>query len=205
MQRVLITAFEPFNGETINPSLETARAVDGMDFPDIEVDVIELPVERFQAPDMAIAHIRMTKPDAVLMLGEAGRRSRITPERVAVNLDDFTIPDNGGHQPRDEPIVRGGPVGYFSTLPLAAMVNQLECARIPAKISNSAGLYLCNRLFYSVMHAIAVEELPVRAGFVHLPYLHEQVVSKRQDMPSLSRETMAQAVRIMVQTSLQEC
>ena len=204
MKKLLLTAFEPFNGEIINPSLEIARAIERMGFLGAQVEVVELPVA-LQASEITIQHINQSKPDVVLMLGEAGRRLGVTPERVAINLDDFPIPDSAGNQPQSEPIIAQGPVGYFSSLPLDAIVTQLKAAHIPAQISNSAGLYLCNRLFYSVMHQIATEQWPVRAGFIHLPYLHEQTVNKRLEMPSLSRETLIEAVRIAIEVSLREC
>ncbi len=205
MKKLLLTAFEPFGGEIINPSLEIARVIQNMHFAHAHVEVVELPVARFQATEIAIRCMRRAKPDVVLMLGEAGSRLGITPERVAINLDDFPIPDKEGNQPQGEPIITQGPVGYFSTLPLDKIVTQLKIAHIPAKISNSAGLYLCNRLFYSVMHWVTLEQLPIRAGFIHLPYLHEQTVNKSLDVPSLSRETMTEAVRIAIEMSLQAC
>jgi len=204
MKKLLLSAFEPFGGESINPSLEVARVIKGMHFAHAQIDVIELPVARFQAIDIVLNHMRTIKPDIVLMLGEAGKRSQVTPERVAINLDDFRIPDNTGDQPRGKAIVEDGPVGYFSTLPITAIAAQLKEAHIPAKISNSAGLHLCNRLFYSVMHHITVDNLPIRAGFMHLPYLHEQAVNKHHDVASMSRETMTEAVRIAINVSLQE-
>ena len=205
-KKLLLTAFEPFDGETLNPSLEVARALAVAQCAGAHIDVVELPVERFRAIDMALDHLRHATPDVVIMLGEAGRRFRVTPERVAINIDDFSIPDNAGQQPKGEPIIADGPVGYFSALPIYEIVNQLLKAHIPAAISNSAGTYLCNRLFYSVMHCIAVEQLPIIPGFIHLPYMHAQTVKKRLEFPSLSRDTMIDAVRIAIEVSLHaEC
>jgi pyroglutamyl-peptidase len=201
-KKLLLTAFEPFDDEALNPSLEVARALAGVQCAGAHIDVIELPVERFRAIDLALDYLRHQAPDVVIMLGEAGRRFRVTPERVAINTDDFSIPDNAGHQPKGEPIIAGGPVGYFSALPIYEIVNQLRKAHIPAAISNSAGTYLCNRLFYSVMHCIAVEQWPIIAGFIHLPYMHEQTVNKRLEFPSLSRDTIIDAVRRAIAVSL---
>jgi pyroglutamyl-peptidase len=201
-KRLLLTAFEPFGGETLNPSLEVVREIERQSWDGAHLDIIELPVERFHAIDMAVNYLRREVPDVVIMLGEAGRRFRVTPERVAINMDDFSIPDNAGHQPQGEPIIADGPVGYFSALPIYAIVEQLRQAHIPAAISNSAGTYLCNRLFYSVMHCIAVAQLPITAGFIHLPYMHEQTVNKRLDFPSLSCDTLVAAVRIAIDVSL---
>lgn len=202
MKRVLLTAFESFAGEGINPSLEAARQIEKIDFPDALVRVAELPVDRYRAVEIAIGLIRASRPDIVIMLGQAGGRYRINPERIAVNVDDFRIPDNVGNQPVDEPIIEGGPVGYFSTLPIRAIADRINRAHIPAAISNSAGAYLCNRLFYSVMHAISIEVLPTRAGFIHVPYLHDQAIDKYPDVPSLSRESLVEAVRLAIEVTL---
>jgi pyroglutamyl-peptidase len=202
VKRLLLTAFEPFGGESINPSLDTARQMEKVDFPNAIVRVAELPVDRFRAVDIALELIRAGRPDIVIMLGEAGARYRVNPERVAINVDDFRIPDNAGNQPRDEPIIEGGPVGYFSTLPIRAIADRISKAHIPAAISNSAGAHLCNRLFYSVMHTISVEGLPSKAGFIHLPYLHDQAINKYPDVPSLSREALVEAVRLAIEVSL---
>jgi pyroglutamyl-peptidase len=203
LKKLLLTAFEPFAGESINPSIEAARQMEKIDFADTVVQVAELPVDRFRAVDMILELIRSVQPDIVMMLGEAGGRYRVNPERVAINVDDFRIADNVGNQPRDEPIVEGGPVAYFSTLPIRAITDRIIKAHIPAAISNSAGSYLCNRLFYSVMHAIDIDRLPVIAGFIHLPHVHDQAMSKHPDVPSLSRESIVEAVRLAIEVSVE--
>jgi pyroglutamyl-peptidase len=202
MKTLLLTAFEPFAGESINASLEAARQMHKIDFRDATVRVAELPVDRFRAVELALDLLRAISPDVVIMLGEAGARFRINPERVAINVDHFRIPDNAGNQPQDERIVEGGPVGYFSTLPIHAITQRIIEAHIPAAISNSAGTYLCNRVFYSVMHAINCERMPTTAGFIHVPYLHDQAVTKYPDVPSLSRESIVEAVRLAIEVSL---
>jgi pyroglutamyl-peptidase len=202
LNKLLLTAFEPFAGEGINSSLETARAMKQIQFPDALVRVVELPVDRFRAVALALGLLREERPDVMILLGEAGGRYRITPERIAINVDDFRIPDNAGNQPSDEPIIEGGPVAYFSTLPIRAITNRLNKAHIPAAISNTAGAYLCNRLFYSVMHSISVEAMSTAAGFIHMPYLHNQAIDKYPDVPSLSRESLVEAVRLAIEVSL---
>lgn len=203
MKQVLLTAFEPFDGETINPSLEVARAIEKLEVAvAARVQTLVLPVERYKAIDLTLDRLNKITPDVVIMLGEAGRRFRVTPERVAINVDDFRIADNAGNQPRGEPIVDDAPVGYFSTLPIYEIVARIKAAQIPAAISDSAGTYLCNRLFYCVMHAIAEAELPTRAGFIHLPYLHEQTLEKRLDFPSLSKASLVEAVRLAIEASV---
>jgi pyroglutamyl-peptidase len=202
MKRVLLTAFEPFGGESLNPSLETARRIENVTFPDGQVIVAGLPVDRYKAIEAALGLIHERHPDIVIMLGQAGGRYRINPERVAINVDDFRIPDNAGNQPKDESIIEDGPVGYFSTLPIRAIADRISKANIPAAISNSAGAHLCNRLFYCVMHTINVESLSTKAGFIHLPYLHDQAINKYPDVPSLSRESIVEAVRLAIEVSL---
>ena len=135
-----------------------------------------------------------------MMLGTAKGRFCITPERVAINMDHFDIPDNAGNQPQGSPIISDGPVGYFSSLPVDTLVTRLKEAHIPAAISNTAGLYLCNQLFYSVMHCITANQMSTRAGFIHLPYLDEQTVNEKQPFPGMSRETMMKAVHIAIET-----
>jgi pyroglutamyl-peptidase len=201
-KQILLTAFEPFGGEAANPSIEAARQMTGVDFPGTSLTVLELPVDRHRAIEAASERLRALRPDAVIMLGLAMARYRITPERVAINVDDFRIPDNVGNQPAGEPIIEGGPVGYLSTLPIRAITDRLLRARIPAAISNSAGTYLCNRLFYCMMHLIAIEQMPTVAGFIHLPYMHEQALDKQPDVPSLARETIVEGVRLAVEVTL---
>ena len=203
MKKLLLTAFEPFNGETINPSLETARVIAKVDFPDAQIDILELPVDRFRAIEITLNRIRNSMPDVVMMLGEGSRRFRINPERVAINVDDFRIPDNSGNQPKGELIIEGAPAAYFSTLPIYEIVERLQKAKIPTAISNTAGTYLCNRIFYSVMHFLAVEKLNTKAGFIHLPYIHEQTIDKPIDFPSLSLFSVVEGVRMAIKTSLE--
>jgi pyroglutamyl-peptidase len=198
VKKILLTAFEPFGGETINPSQEVVRSIGRLSFDGLQIETCELPVERFKAIALALERIRRFEPDVVIMLGEAGGRSCITPERMAVNMDDFRIPDNAGYQPKRDPIVVGGPMEYFSTLPVDGIVEQLTQAHIHAALSNDAGHFLCNRLFYCVMHTIATEALPMSAGFIHLPYLPEQVINKKPETPSMPLETMVHALALII-------
>jgi pyroglutamyl-peptidase len=202
VKRLLITGFEPFAGESVNPSLEAARTMQKIDFAGAYLRAEELPVDRLRAVEAMLNLMGEHRPDFVIMLGEASGRYRITPERVAINVDDFRIPDNAGNKPADALIAEGGPAAYFSTLPVRAITNRLLEAHIPAAISNSAGTYLCNRLFYSVMRHIETECLSARAGFIHLPYMHEQILAKYPDQPSLARETIIEGVRLAVEVTL---
>ncbi len=190
MKKILITAFEPFGGNHLNASLEIANEINAMQLSNAVVEVVVLPVDRFRAIEKAIESIQIEQPDIVLMLGESGQCGSPTLERVAINMDDFPIPDNVGNQPRGELISNDGPVGYFSNLPMDLILGQLEKECIPATISNSAGLYLCNRLFYSVMHYVSSESPALQAGFIHFPYLHEQVAATKSAIPSMSRDDL---------------
>ena len=198
MKKILLTAFEPFNGETVNPSQKVVRCLGRMTFDGLQVETCELPVDRFTAIELALGQIRRSRPDVVLMLGQAGGRSCITLERRAVNMDDFRIPDAAGRQPKRDPIVAGGPSDYFSALPVDALVERLTQEHIHAGLSHDAGSYLCNRLFYCVMHTISVEALPMIAGFIHLPYLPEQAAGKKPGTPSMPLEVMLAGLAIIM-------
>jgi pyroglutamyl-peptidase len=138
----------------------------------------------------------------VVMLGQAGSRPWITPERVALNIDDFRMPDHAGNQPQDEPIVPGGPAAYLSTLPVKAMVQAMTAEGVPAVLSNTAGTYLCNHVSYGVLHHLAVRRLATRAGFIHLPFLPEQAAGKDAQVPCLGADTMLAGLRAAVTAAL---
>ena len=200
---VLATGFEPFDGRTVNSSWHCLRPLLERPIAGVRLSAIELPVSRRHAADRLLGIIERSGADAVVMFGEAGGRGRVTPERVAINVDDYRIPDNLGAQPRNESVVPGGPVGYFSTLPLETMLTALERAEIPAAISNTAGTYLCNHVFYRVMHALAADGSDIPAGFVHLPHLHEQVKGCSPPAPSLDASTLSTAVTACVRVTAQ--
>jgi pyroglutamyl-peptidase len=185
MPRILVSGFEPFGSESVNPSQALVEALREMDFDDVDLHTLILPVVRGAADEQLLAAIDKLLPSYVLMFGEAGGRTAMTPERVAINIDDYRIADNAGHQPRGEPVVAGAPVGYFSTLPIDSMVTAMNAADSPAAVSNSAGTFLCNRVFFRVMHHIIGGAHTTRAGFVHLPYLAEQIQGKPRNTPSI--------------------
>lgn len=145
--------------------------------------------------------IEDTQPDLVICLGQAGGRSDVSIERVAINVVDARIPDNEGRQPIDEPVVAGGPAAYFSTLPIKAIVRDLRRAGVPASVSSTAGTYNCNTIFYGLSHYIATERPALRGGFVHVPYLPE-MAAHHPGQPSLALETLIEGVKVMVATSL---
>lgn len=181
--KILLTAFTPFDGESINPALETMKLLPDK-IGNLEVLKLEVPTVFGKSAKLAIEKIEREKPDFVLSIGQAGGRAEITPERIAINIDDARIPDNEGNQPVDRPIVLDGENAYFSTLPVKAMVEVIKKEGVPASVSNSAGTYVCNHLLYSVLHYIKKNALPIKAGFIHVPYIPEQALDKK-DKPSL--------------------
>ncbi len=164
---------------------------------DVTVVVKQLPVAYDKAKEKAVQYCTKVQPDAVLHLGEAGGRTHISVERIAVNCDSASLKDNKGQKRDDQPIEPDGHDGYFATIPVIAIVNALKKANIPTVVSNSAGTYLCNHVLYSVLHHVKKEGLPVKVGFIHLPYLPEQTVDK-PGKASMSLELMVKAVTIAV-------
>ncbi|MBR5094051.1 MAG: pyroglutamyl-peptidase I [Oscillospiraceae bacterium] len=179
--KILITAFDPFGGEPVNPAWEAVRRLEPP--AGAELRRLQLPTVFGLSGDLVCAAMERERPDVLLCVGQAAGRAAITPERVAINVMDAAIPDNAGAQPREEPVVPGGPAAYFSTLPVKALAAAVAAAGAPAEVSNSAGTFVCNALFYRALHAIATGALPVRAGFVHVPCLPEQAERMKKDRP----------------------
>ncbi|MGF6835328.1 pyroglutamyl-peptidase [Paenarthrobacter sp. TE4293] len=198
---ILLTGFEPFGTDDLNPSwLAVMRAREILQAEGLTVETVELPCvfgESAAALDEAMDRI---SPDIVVSVGLAGGRERVSLERVAINCDDARIPDNKGQRPIDEEVVRGGPAAYFSSLPIKAALRNLQIAGIRGEVSQSAGTYVCNHVFYALMHRLASKPR-VRGGFVHVPYLPEQV-SPDGITPSMPLEAMAEAVSVVVRTAL---
>ena len=199
---ILLTGFEPFDKDAINPSWEAVRALDGWHFEGATVRARRISCVFGAALRELDAVIDEVQPQLVIGVGQAGGRSEISPERVAINIDDGRICDNAGFQPIDEPVVTGAPVGYFSSLPIKAIVRDLRAAGIPATVSNSAGTFVCNHLFFGLMHRIATRPVPgMRGGFIHIPYLPEQA-ARLPGVPSMALDTVIAALRIAVATSV---
>jgi len=201
MPTVLITGIEPFDGETLNPSWEAVRRLDGVQVAGATLVARQLPCVIGKVVGVLRQAIAETRPDVVICLGQAGGRSDVSIERVAINVVDARIPDNEGRQPIDEPVVEGGPAAYFSTLPIKAIVRDLRAAGVPASVSSTAGTYNCNTIFYGLAHYIATEQPALRGGFVHVPYLPE-MAAHHPGQPSLALDTLIEAVKIMVATTL---
>lgn len=202
-RKILITGFEPFGGEEKNPAMMILEDLpDEMAGAEIRKEV--LPVEFIRAGERIRELIKEEEWDAIFCMGLAGGRKGITPERIAVNVDDAGIPDNAGYQPLDEEIVCGGPAAYFTGLPLKAVVEGIEQEGIPAAVSNTAGTYVCNHVFYSMMNQLEQQGRRIPAGFIHVPYEKEQVVGKA-DAAYLTREELVRGIHAAVRTVLENC
>ena len=196
MMKILVTGFDPFGGEKINPALETIKRL-----PDtiLGAQIIKLEIPTVVGKSLAKIKEAVEKenPDVVLSIGQAGGRSEITVERVGINIDDCRIPDNEGNQPIDEPVVKGGPAAYCVTVPIKAIVENIKAHNIPASISNTAGTFICNHVCYGVAHLAAARTAagkPMKSGFIHIPFLPEQVIGKPALTPSMSLETIVSGI-----------
>ncbi|MBB5118287.1 Pyrrolidone-carboxylate peptidase [Streptomyces eurocidicus] len=199
MPRVLLTGFEPFGGESVNPSWQAVREVVARPPAGVGITGVRLPCVFGGALDALRAAVADTDPDVVLCVGQAGGRPDLTVERVAVNIDDAVIPDNAGARPVDEPVVPGGPAAYFATLPVKRCVAAVREAGLPASVSQTAGTFVCNHVFYGLMHLAATERPGLRGGFVHVPYAPGQVTDRA--VPSLPVATVAEGLRVIAVTA----
>ena len=193
---IMVTGFEPFGGDVMNPSQELVKAVDGRRVESFVVRGFVLPVHHEQASVAMKRVFEDHDPTAVLHLGLAGGRARIALERVAVNVMDYPIPDNAGYCAAGEPCVPGGPPAYFATLPIREMRQALVAEGIPAYISDTAGTYLCNQTLYGTLHGIEQRRHRARAGFMHLPLVPAMVAASGLDHPSMDLAVMLRAVEI---------
>lgn len=175
--KILVTGFDPFGGEKVNPALEAVKSLPS-EIHGAEVHWVAIPTVFYQSAEVLEAEINRYHPDAVLCIGQAGGRASLTPERVAINQDDARIPDNQGNQPIDTSICVDGQAAYFSTLPIKAMVKAIKEEGLPATVSNTAGTFVCNHLMYQALYLADKKFLHMRAGFMHIPYMTEQVVNK---------------------------
>ena len=196
---ILLTGFEPFGGETINPSWQVAKTFHETTICGQEVISIELPCVFGLSVDVLTEAINAYSPSVILSIGQAGGRKELCFERVAINIDDARIADNNGMQPVDVPVVADGPDAYFTNLPVKAILASIRQLSIDASLSNSAGTYVCNHVFYALMHA--VQGLDIRAGFAHIPYLPEQVIDKL-DQACMPMDKMIAGMRKALETAV---
>ncbi len=190
---ILVTAFAPFGGDARNASQEVLIALPET-LGGVRLEKRLLPVSFCGATVIALGAASSLRPEAMVCLGQAGGRDAVTPERVAVNLMDAAIPDNDGFQPVDAPVIPNAPAAYFSTLPVKAMVDSMQRIGVPARLSDSAGTYVCNALMFAVLHRI--DQIP--RGFIHVPYLAEQ--GKGSETPSLPKELVLRGIAACLQT-----
>ncbi|HEY6940990.1 pyroglutamyl-peptidase I [Dokdonella sp.] len=198
---VLLTGFEPFGGESINPSQEIVRALDGATVAGHRVVGRVLPVSFAATLPMLEELVERHRPAVVIALGQAGGRSEISLERIAVNLVDARIADNDGLQPIDQPVVAGAPSAYFTSLPSKAIVARLRERGIPAGASLSAGSFVCNQVFFAIAHLVATRLPQARGGFVHVPWLPQQAV-RHPGQPSMALATMIEGVCAAIECAI---
>jgi len=196
--KALVTGFEPFGGESVNASLEAVRRLPAR-IGALEVVAAELPTSYSRSLPVLEAAIARAKPDIVLCVGQAGGRAALCVERVAVNLQDAELADNDGAQPVDAPIVPGGPTAYLATLPVRAAVASLHAAELPAEISMSAGTFVCNHVFYGLMHLAATGKHRFRGGFLHVPCLPQQ--AREKNAPSMPLDDIVRGVTTVLEAA----
>jgi pyroglutamyl-peptidase len=197
---VLLTGFEPFNGAEINPSWEAARALDGWTGPGFQVVARQLPCVFGGANEALREALGAVQPDIVIAVGQAGGRPEISVERVAINIDDASIADNTGRQPIDTPVVAEAPAAYFATLPIKAIVRALRLRGFPAGVSQTAGTFVCNHVFYGLMHHAAGKTY--KAGFIHVPFLPEQAADRPERPPSMALKDIIDGLRIAIEVAV---
>ena len=195
--KILLTAFEPFGGDTVNPAQEAVALVRD-EIAGASIVKVGVPVVFGKSVETVRAAMEAEKPDVVLCIGQAGGRFGLTPERVAINIDDARIPDNEGNQPLDSAIFEDGAPAYFASLPVKAMVAAIREAGIPSSLSYTAGTYVCNHLMYGVLYHIAKSFPGTLGGFMHVPFLHEQIMN-RPNTPSLSKEDIVRGIEAAVE------
>lgn len=196
--RILVTAFDPFGGEVINPAYEAVKMLESS-ISGSDIIKLQIPTVFRKSTQKLEEAIEKEKPDAVICVGQAGGRSDITVERIAINIDDSRIKDNEGNMPKDEVIYHDGPSAYFSNLPIKQMVKNIQENGIPASVSNSAGTFVCNHLMYSLLYLNEKKNLGIIGGFIHVPYIPKQVVD-RSNTPSMSQENISNGITYAIET-----
>ena len=187
-KKILITGFEPFGGETINPSWEAVQRLPD-EIGSYRLTKLQIPVEYEKAADLVTERASFCKADVILCVGQAGGRSGVTPEAIGINLRDATAPDNAGLLQQNIPVIPGGPAAYFATAPVRDMVKAIQAENISASLSLSAGAYVCNDVLYTLLHRH--HGTNTKVGFIHVPYLPEQA---KEGVPSLSLEKIVSAL-----------
>ena len=198
--RVLITGFDKFGGESINPSSLCVNSLSDV-IDNIEIKKVTLPTVFKDSSRVLEENIKSFSPNIVICVGQAGGRSKSTPERIAINIDDARIPDNIGNSPIDEAIRKDGENAYFSTLPIKAIVDELNKNNIPSTISNTAGTFVCNHIMYEALYLSSKKYKNIKAGFIHIPYIEEQIKNK-PNMPYMKKEYIITALELIIKTAV---
>ena len=198
--RVLITGFDKFGGESINPSSLCVNSLPDV-IDNIEIKKVTLPTVFKDSSRVLEENIKSFSPNIVICVGQAGGRNKITPERIAINIDDARIPDNIGNSPIDEAIRKDGENAYFSSLPIKAIVDELNKNNIPSAISNTAGTFVCNHIMYEALYITSKNYPNIKAGFIHIPYIEEQVKDK-PNMPFMKKEYIITALELIIKTAV---
>ena len=196
--KILVTGFDPFGGDKINPAYEAVKLLPAK-VAGAEVVVEEVPTVYRKCGEVLEQAIEKHKPDAVVCVGQAGGRSVISIEKVAVNLAEARIPDNDKQQPSDQPTIEGGATAYFSTLPVKAMVKNVKEHGIPANISYTAGTFVCNDIMYRLLYMIDHKYPKMRGGFIHVPFDTNQVLDKPEGTPSMPAATIAKGLEYAIE------
>ncbi|MGM0215554.1 pyroglutamyl-peptidase I [Enterococcus sp. AZ109] len=199
--KVLITGFDPFGGATINPAFEAVKLLPDT-IQNAKIIKIEIPTVFKKDGAVLSAAIKEHQPDIVLCVGQAGGRSGITIEKVAINLMEARIPDNDGQQPLNQPIHEDGKNAYFATIPVKAMVNNIKAQKIPSSVSYTAGTFVCNDIMYRLLYLAEKEYPMMRGGFIHVPYLPEQVTELTEGTPCMSAELISQALAAAIKAAV---
>lgn len=196
--KILVTGFDPFGGESVNPAWEAVKSLPS-EINGATIKTLQIPTVFNDSANKVFAAIDEFQPDAIVCVGQAGGRTAVTPERVAINMDDARIPDNIKQQPIDVVIQEDGAPAYFSTLPIKAMVQNMLKAGVPASVSNTAGTFVCNHIMYQVLYYIDKKGLNAKAGFIHIPFMPTQVVDK-PTQPSMSLDDIIKGLTSCVST-----
>lgn len=190
--KILVTGFDPFGDDSINPAIEAVKLLPD-EINGVEIIKLEIPTVFYKSADVVAEAIEKEQPDYVLNIGQAGGRAELTPERVAINMDDARIEDNEGQQPIDVAIREDGESAYFSKLPIKAMVDYMKKENVPASVSNTAGTFVCNHIMYQTLYLAMTDYPEVKAGFMHIPFLPEQVLN-RPNTPSMALDDIVHGI-----------
>jgi pyroglutamyl-peptidase len=201
LMKLLLTGFEPFGGSDINPSEQVILALADKNFEGVELTPTILPVDREAGPQELLHSFEANQPEVVICLGEARGRMTINIECVAVNLMDYRIKDNAGNLIQDQPIVADGPPAYFCTLPVRKMMEAVIETGIPARLSLTAGAFLCNQVIYTLLHYLDTNKIDIPAGFIHLPSLPEQVADENPIKPSMNLQTLVKGIEVVIEVA----